>query len=151
MSPITEQPLPSSRTMNSAVRPEDCEKDTRHRHSHQACHSVRLRRLLVPALAIFLTAAALLFFEIGDMASGGNIGVGSGLLRRAGDGSTNSDTPFVKNKLYLIVVIVGLVLLLFAAIALSAWCCKGSFRNPYDFVALVTFVHVAAALLVLNA
>ena len=34
------------------------------------------------------------------------------------------------HQVYLIVVIVGLVVVLFAAIALSFWCCKSSFENP---------------------
>ncbi|KZT40936.1 hypothetical protein SISSUDRAFT_1059834 [Sistotremastrum suecicum HHB10207 ss-3] len=48
----------------------------------------------------------------------------------AGGSTGNTQSPFIKNKLYLIVVLVGLFLVLIAAIFLSFWCCKGAFENP---------------------
>ncbi|TBU25252.1 hypothetical protein BD309DRAFT_963935 [Dichomitus squalens] len=53
------------------------------------------------------------------------------LVKRQSDGTSGSGgNTFVHNKLYLIVVFVGLVLVVLAAICLSAWCCRGAFENP---------------------
>ncbi|KAF8523512.1 hypothetical protein BU17DRAFT_85847 [Hysterangium stoloniferum] len=93
MSPITEQPSPFSH-MNSTVRPEQREKDTRHKHSHKAAHSIRRRRLLLLALVILLTVAVLFLFDIRDIVSEGSlrIGAGSGLLQRADTVPATSST-----------------------------------------------------------
>ncbi|KAF8492257.1 hypothetical protein JB92DRAFT_1244061 [Gautieria morchelliformis] len=118
MSLVKEQP--TSAIMNSTKCPDDHENPQG--HTHTSCHYTRLRRLAIPAILVILTTAALIFLEISDFDSGAG-----GLLRRATDGTNSS---FVKNKLYLIVVIVGLFVVFIAGIALSFWCCKGSFENP---------------------
>jgi hypothetical protein len=99
--------------------------------SHRGCHTARLRALLVPAavLAVFLTGLAAWLCFSSMMA--GDTGLMEGLFRRAvDDGSSNGDSPFVKNKLYLIVILVGLFVVVILAIMLSFWCCKGAFENP---------------------
>lgn len=52
----------------------------------------------------------------------------TGLLKRAA--TDGSQSVFVKNKLYLVVAIVGLVVVVILAVMLSAWCCRGAFENP---------------------
>ncbi|KIJ51183.1 hypothetical protein M422DRAFT_65224 [Sphaerobolus stellatus SS14] len=105
---------------------------TRDSQSHQSCHSARLRRMMIPAMAIFLTLSAFLLLASMDTGSeGGFVGSTGGLLRRAIGNTTNGQqSPFVKNKLYLIVILVGLFLCLVAAVMLAACCCRSSFENP---------------------
>ncbi|KIL57775.1 hypothetical protein M378DRAFT_16024 [Amanita muscaria Koide BX008] len=52
-----------------------------------------------------------------------------GLVKRATSSttSTSNSSPFVQNKLYLIVAIVGFVVVVILALMLSAWCCRGAF------------------------
>lgn len=67
--------------------------------SHRGCHTARLRALLVPAavLAVFLTGLAAWLCYSSMMS--GDAGLMEGLFRRAvDDGSSNGDSPFVKNK-----------------------------------------------------
>ncbi|TDL21866.1 hypothetical protein BD410DRAFT_789273 [Rickenella mellea] len=99
----------------------------------RCCHNQRRRKIkaiLIALSSTFLILAllGLVSFQCG-MFSGDNWG--DGLMKRAITSTTsNGQSVFVKNKLYLIVAIVGLFLVLILAIMLSAWCCRGSFRNP---------------------
>ncbi|KAL5641533.1 hypothetical protein ACGC1H_001874 [Rhizoctonia solani] len=93
----------------------------------------RARRLcvLLPALLALMTLASLtIWLWCSDGMSELALDVGSSLWKRQSSSSSNGDSPFIKNKLYLIVVFVGLFVCLILAILLSAWCCKGSFENP---------------------
>ncbi|KAF9459843.1 hypothetical protein BDZ94DRAFT_1267254 [Collybia nuda] len=97
--------------------------------SHKGCHGARLRRILLPLLVAFLTLCIILAFSC--MGGGEIFGMGvEGLARRAAGDTTTDDDPFVHNKLYLIVILVGLFVVIILAIMLSAWCCKGVFQNP---------------------
>ncbi|KAJ6600457.1 hypothetical protein DFH09DRAFT_1271278 [Mycena vulgaris] len=101
--------------------------------SHNPCHNTRLRRLLVPALLSLLALAALgaLLCVLSD--APGDIVEGLFHVKRAvnGDGSNSgTESAFTKNKLYLVVVFVGLFVVVILAVMLSAWCCKGAFENP---------------------
>ncbi|KAL5513869.1 hypothetical protein ACEPAG_2630 [Sanghuangporus baumii] len=104
--------------------------------SHKACHAARRRRLLLSA---FIIASILLLLGIlGLMYTYGcsgmveMLGDGVGLIKRQTNGNPNNDEDgvFVRNKLYLIVVFVGLFVCLVLAIMLAAWCCRGAFENP---------------------
>ncbi|EFI26547.1 hypothetical protein CC1G_15760 [Coprinopsis cinerea okayama7 len=70
---------------------------------------------------------------------GDGLGLGGGvadwgiaLAQEVGSTSTGSggDSPFTSQKLYLIVIFVGLFVVLVLGIMLSVWCCKGAFKNP---------------------
>ncbi|KAF8575655.1 hypothetical protein K439DRAFT_1664956 [Ramaria rubella] len=127
MTVITEQPKSSMGSMMKRLEDDETPCDaTRHRDIHQS----RLRRLVISSTILLITALTVLFLEFNETESG-VIGEGEGLLRRAiGTNNTGNSSGFVKNKLYLIVVIVGLFIVLVAAIALSFWCCRGAFHNP---------------------
>lgn len=95
--------------------------------SHRACHKARLRKMLGPILLILLVLGAVIL--IGCMTH-------SDLFETVlgGDGDPLSlvkrQSSFTSNKLYLIIIFVGLLLVVVAAIMLSFWCCKGAFENP---------------------
>ncbi|CAE6523963.1 unnamed protein product [Rhizoctonia solani] len=92
------------------------------------CHSRRLRVLLPALLALVTIASLALWLWCSD---GTDLAADVGtLLWKRQSSSSSGDTPFVKNKLYLIVIFVGLLVVLILAIMLSAWCCKSSFENP---------------------
>ncbi|KIM71215.1 hypothetical protein PILCRDRAFT_758934 [Piloderma croceum F 1598] len=103
---------------------------------HHECHKSRRRQFLVIVSLIFsITAIGIILIScIHDLATlgvfGGDDGV-LGLAKRAlgarDTSGTDSGSSFVNNKLYLIVVLVGLFLVLVFAIMLSAWCCRGMF------------------------
>ncbi|KAJ3902824.1 hypothetical protein F5879DRAFT_962411 [Lentinula edodes] len=88
----------------------------------QRCHGSRLRRVVLPIVVSLVSLGGLLaltcvldaFFEVGEAGS---------LFKRATDGNGT----FVNNKLYLIIVFVGLLLVVILGICLSAWCCRGMF------------------------
>ncbi|KAJ7110733.1 hypothetical protein C8R43DRAFT_1139298 [Mycena crocata] len=101
--------------------------------SHKPCHNGRLRRILLPALVALLTLSGVLalYCLLGNgMADPGEIIEGLFAVKRAVDGDPNSESAFTKNKLYLIVIFVGLLVVVILAIMLSAWCCRGAFENP---------------------
>jgi len=118
--------LPSSHSACEAASP--CE--------HGSCHRQRRRRIFHIAAAIFLLISlfVLLMSQFCDMDTMLGLGadLGGGMLGKRQSNGTTTDHQglFVKNKLYLIVVIVGLFVLLVLAIMLSAWCCRGAFENP---------------------
>ncbi|KAG2106157.1 uncharacterized protein F5147DRAFT_701245 [Suillus discolor] len=99
--------------------------------SHRACHKSRLRRIILPIALSLLSIGAFLIIshcsEIGDLleALGLNHGHVSGVLDKR-----QTTSSFTSKKLYLIIIFVGLVLVLLAAVMLSFWCCKGAFENP---------------------
>lgn len=110
-------------------------------HVHQPCQRrCRQRRvwwvrLLVAMAAVFLSLGV--FYAVFYLCSKGSGAEGVwesvvGLVKRATSSttSTSSSSPFVQNKLYLIVAIVGFVVVVILGIMLSAWCCRGSFENP---------------------
>ncbi|EJC99436.1 uncharacterized protein FOMMEDRAFT_22957 [Fomitiporia mediterranea MF3/22] len=106
--------------------------------SHNACHARRRRCLihflLASAGVLLLLAAASFVYSCGWESVLGMMGDGAemALGKRQSNGSSNNDQQgvFVKNKLYLIVVLVGLFVCLILAIMLAAWCCRGAFNNP---------------------
>ncbi|KAF9490967.1 hypothetical protein BDN71DRAFT_1453638 [Pleurotus eryngii] len=60
---------------------------------------------------------------------------GSSITKRQSGGAApgngnNEESAFTRNKLYLIVLFVGLLVVIILGIMLSAWCCKSSFENP---------------------
>ncbi|KAG9083173.1 hypothetical protein FS749_006241 [Ceratobasidium sp. UAMH 11750] len=100
--------------------------------SKNKCHARRLRTLIPALLALLAIAALSAWLMCSNMGmSAGDIAVdvGTGLWKRQ-NSSSSDDGPFVKNKLYLIVIFVGLVICVILAIMLSAWCCRGAFENP---------------------
>jgi len=114
------------------------EADATHEHDcqqceesagHRRCHNGRLRRFLLPIIAAFVLLGSLM--AVGCMLGHGSEWGLEGLVSRAVDNTTNgNNSPFVRNKLYLIVVFVGLVIVLILGVMLSAWCCRGAFENP---------------------
>ncbi|KAI0738282.1 hypothetical protein C8Q80DRAFT_1275802 [Daedaleopsis nitida] len=64
--------------------------------------------------------------------TGGAWAAMGGFVKRQSNGSSSggNNNVFIDRKYYLIVIFVGLVLVLLAAICLSAWCCRGAFQNP---------------------
>jgi len=106
---------------------------------HHECHKSRRRQWLITVSLIFsITAIAIILIScIHDLASLGVFGADDGVLglaKRAlgarDTSGTDNGSSFVNNKLYLIIVFVGLFLVLVFAIMLSAWCCRSSFQNP---------------------
>ncbi|KAG2751776.1 hypothetical protein P692DRAFT_20855970 [Suillus brevipes Sb2] len=99
--------------------------------SHRACHKSRLRRIILPIALSLLSIGAFLVIsycsEIGDLLEALGLNHGHGISLEKRQSSTSS---FTSKKLYLIIIFVGLLLVLLAAIMLSFWCCKGSFENP---------------------
>ncbi|KAM6499913.1 hypothetical protein JOM56_005421 [Amanita muscaria] len=131
---ISQQPL-------AAHGPNMCCSSSRNEkqgHVHQPCQRrCRQRRvwwvrLLVAMAAVFFLLGV--FYAVFSKGSGAE-GVWEsvvGLVKRATSSttSTSNSSPFVQNKLYLIVAIVGFVVVVILALMLSAWCCRGSFENP---------------------
>ncbi|KAJ3716018.1 hypothetical protein FB446DRAFT_742710 [Lentinula raphanica] len=91
----------------------------------QRCHASRLRRVILPAIVAMVSLGGLLVLSCISAGLSGVEGA-DGLLKRA----TDDNGTFVNNKLYLIIVFVGLFLVVILGICLSAWCCRGSFENP---------------------
>lgn len=95
--------------------------------SHRACHTARLRKMLGPILLVLLVLGAVIL--VGCMTHANFFETVLG-----GDGDPLSlvkrQSSFTSNKLYLIIIFVGLLLVVVAAIMLSFWCCRGAFENP---------------------
>ncbi|KAF8797825.1 hypothetical protein BYT27DRAFT_6925634 [Phlegmacium glaucopus] len=107
-----------------------------HHHSsssseHHECHKNRLRQLFLPAILALLVLGGLLAWTCVNWHGLSNLGIDNLVGRAVSDTtSTNTGNMFIHNKLYLIVLFVGLFVVLILGIMLSAWCCKGSFSNP---------------------
>lgn len=153
--PVIEQPLPSSKlsldgTVHSpslsekgfhagcqhfADEPHSCEEGG-YAHptssNHRRCHNGRLHRFLLPAaivsVVLLLLGCAMLAFNSSCL--GYDSGMEGLVARALGSTTTSSGGTFTKNKLYLVVIFVGLLVVVILAIMLSAWCCKGAFKNP---------------------
>jgi len=102
---------------------------------HNGCHKSRLHRLLIPAILLLISITAVISLScLYDSSILGIFGPDDGILglgKRALTNGTNSGgSTFVNNKLYLIIIFVGLLVVIILAIMLSAWCCKGAFQNP---------------------
>ncbi|KAG2346216.1 hypothetical protein BDR05DRAFT_70033 [Suillus weaverae] len=97
--------------------------------SHRACHKSRLRRVILPIALSLLSIGAFLVIshcsEIGDLLGALGLSRGHGVSLDKRQTTTSSSSSFTSNKLYLIIIFVGLFLVLLAAIMLSFWCCKG--------------------------
>jgi len=120
----------------SSTQPCTCEEQwgldstlPNHPNDHRRCHNGRLRRFLLPAAIIsfvlLLVGCAALAFNNEFCLMGPD-----GLVARALNNTTNNGDTFTKNKLYLIVIFVGVLVVIILAVMLSAWCCKGAFKNP---------------------
>ncbi|RDX56463.1 hypothetical protein OH76DRAFT_1451580 [Lentinus brumalis] len=81
--------------------------------------------------AVFNEGSWLSSFGWGEDGTGSAWSALGGFVKRQANGPAgNGGNTFVDRKYYLIVVFVGLVLVILAAICLSAWCCRGAFENP---------------------
>ncbi|KIM30620.1 hypothetical protein M408DRAFT_288517 [Serendipita vermifera MAFF 305830] len=104
-------------------------------HSHKsACARRKIRMATIISLVLAAigvgTFILLCYLDVTGEDYGGMI---SFWKRAVGTGNTTStagDGPFVRNKLWIIVLVVGLFVCLILAIMLSAWCCRGAFENP---------------------
>ncbi|QRW04936.1 hypothetical protein RhiLY_03935 [Ceratobasidium sp. AG-Ba] len=74
--------------------------------------------------------------------------VGTGLWKRQNASSGSEDSPFVRNKLYLIVIFVGLFCLVLAIMLQSG---AAAAHSKTRSVALVTYALAVVALLAWNA
>jgi len=104
---------------------------------HRTCHNSRLRRVLMPALISIMTVVTIIFIccvrnfdAMGVFASDGGVWAVSKRAVVDSTGSNNGGSTFTNNKLYLIIIFVGLVLVLILGIMLSAWCCRGTLTSP---------------------
>ncbi|KAF8344632.1 hypothetical protein F5887DRAFT_256443 [Amanita rubescens] len=111
-------------------------------HFHGNCHQWRLRRVLIPVLLGLLAAFLLLcaisavritYFAGMDGGDEGWLGMldnGFKIMKRAVVETSGNSGSFVHNKLYLIIIFVGIAVVVILGISLTFWCCRGSFRNP---------------------
>jgi len=146
MAPFSTQPLPNSMNAYSVELYNDekssnqctihldsrmhcaCAADSNPAR-HRSCHKARLRQFLLLAVVLLLGVGATLAISyIYDINLFDLVGLGADL--HGGLLSKRQSSSFTNNKLYLIIVFVGLFLVLIAGIMLSFWCCKGSFENP---------------------
>ncbi|KAG8215679.1 hypothetical protein J3R82DRAFT_7553, partial [Butyriboletus roseoflavus] len=145
MGPVSTQPLPSSMNAYSVELCNDekssnqcqihlsserqcgCSSADSDPARHRACHQARLQRLLAPIALLLLAVGATLAIscvsdiDLYDLISLGADVSGSPLGKR----QTSSQSSFTQNKLYLIIIFVGLAVVLIMGIMLSYWCCKG--------------------------
>jgi len=106
-----------------------CEHGPPSSSGHHSCHNSRLKHLLLPALLALVALGGLLAWScVNRHGLSGDWGLNSLVGRAFND--TSSGSIFTRNKLWLIVLIVGFVVLLILAIMLSACCCRGVFENP---------------------
>ncbi|KAH0835546.1 hypothetical protein J3R83DRAFT_9248, partial [Lanmaoa asiatica] len=147
MTPLSTQPLPNSMNVYSVElcngektsnqcgihlgsKGECCCAADSNSTRHRACHQARIRRLLLPIVLLLVAVGATLVvscvsdIDLFDLVSLGGDVNGSPLGKR------QSTSSFTSNKLYLIIIFVGLFLVLIAGVMLSFWCCKGAFENP---------------------
>ncbi|KAG0706975.1 hypothetical protein DFH29DRAFT_98217 [Suillus ampliporus] len=147
MSPISSQPKTCTMDVygpftTDEKRSRPCQHDDHNMNypcecpsrSHRSCHKARLRRIILPVALSLLSVGALLVIsycsEVGDLLGALGLGHGHGISLGKRQTTTSSSSSFTSNKLYLIIIFVGLFLVLLAAVMLSFWCCKGAFENP---------------------
>lgn len=76
---------------------QDGECEESHAQSHRTCHKSRLRRLLIPAMMVVVTLAAIIFIScIQDLAAMGIFGQDDGVLGLGKRDTSNGS--FVNNK-----------------------------------------------------
>ncbi|KDQ07241.1 hypothetical protein BOTBODRAFT_38945 [Botryobasidium botryosum FD-172 SS1] len=134
MAPTSYQPI--ARSMDLA--PADPEKASpSSRCQHQIHGDSRSRLAWIIAIASLMVFTLFAFFSDLECGPDGvGFGAGGGVFKRATEPTTDitrsgrTQSSFVRRKLYLIVVFVGLFVCLVLAVMLSAWCCKGAFQNP---------------------
>jgi len=136
VAPTKYQPVARS---SMDLAPHDAEKASpacQHRHANS-------RSRLAWIIAIGSMMLITLFAFVSDLEFGPDgfgYGASGGMLKRgveptinAVDATTSTgsgQSSFIRRKLYLIVVFVGLFVCIVLAVMLSAWCCKGAFKNP---------------------
>ncbi|KIJ19622.1 hypothetical protein PAXINDRAFT_166726 [Paxillus involutus ATCC 200175] len=145
MAPVSTQPIPSLMNVYTVSsfgdekHPQQCQVHYDSEQpcgcadssSHRACHKARLRKMLLPvALSLLAVGAMLVISCATDINLLDLIGLGGDSGSVLGKRQTSSSSSFTNNKLYLIIIFVGLLLVLVAGVMLSFWCCKGSFENP---------------------
>jgi len=116
---------------DSALRHSQCS----HSHNRRTPYQTLLKRIAFISTLVFLAICLFWEFipfgdELGMLREGGLFKRQNGEGTGTGTGTGNGDSVFVKNKYYLIVVFVGLLLVVIAAIFCAAWCCRGAFNNP---------------------
>ncbi|EDR03380.1 uncharacterized protein LACBIDRAFT_295216 [Laccaria bicolor S238N-H82] len=120
----------------------DCEGCPSSRASHRNCRKSRLRRLLFPSMVALVVLGTVMLFSC----LGGHDVIGWGaedLVKRATGTTTGNGGTFTHNKLYLIVIFVGLLVVLVLGVMLSAWCCKGIvFLSPSELLSFLTVSFV---------
>ncbi|KAJ3828215.1 hypothetical protein F5880DRAFT_988445 [Lentinula raphanica] len=87
-------------------------------------HASRLRRVVLPVVVAIISLGGLIVLSC-ILISLSGVESSGGLSIRADD-----DNALRRDRLYLIIVFVGLFLVVILGICLSAWCCRGSFENP---------------------
>jgi len=133
--PVPYQPIPSMDEKHSPPNHQLPQSGECHNAcgggGHEECRN-SFRRTIVRQVALaaalsFMVTLVLFFGScMNDMGSGSL----DDIMKRATDSSGANNGSFVHNKLYLIIVFVGLFIVFILAIMLSAWCCRGSFNNP---------------------
>ncbi|KAK0483253.1 hypothetical protein IW261DRAFT_1561033 [Armillaria novae-zelandiae] len=96
---ITSQPRPEVMDVYNLPLADEEANAPCHRH----CHIARLRQLLIPVVLAFLALVGVVLLSPFDITGGHS------LFSRAVDDATSNSGTFVDNKLYLIVVFVGLL------------------------------------------
>lgn len=107
-----------------------CEHTSQRSEQHNRCHNIRLRQLFLPAIIALLALGGLAAWCCVNWHGWSTWEVDSLVRRAVTDTTTSTGNTFIHNKLYLIVIFVGLFVVLLLGIMLSAWCCRGSFDNP---------------------
>ncbi|SJL04468.1 uncharacterized protein ARMOST_07834 [Armillaria ostoyae] len=98
---VTSQPRPEVMDVYNLPLADEEANAPCHRH----CHIARLRQLLIPVVLAFLALVGVLLLSPFDITGGHSL-----FSRAVNDaGSSTGSGSFVDNKLYLIVVFVGLV------------------------------------------
>ncbi|PBK77733.1 hypothetical protein ARMSODRAFT_1010370 [Armillaria solidipes] len=140
---VTSQPRPEVMDVYNLPLADEEANAPCHRH----CHIARLRQLLIPVVLAFLALVGVLLLSPFDITGGHSL-----FSRAVNDaGSSTGSGSFVDNKLYLIVVFVGLVVVVILGICLSFWCCKDQGRLRIHAAVLVICALAVVALRVWNA
>jgi len=134
--------LVSEQPTTATMDPSGQEKSVQCCQTHHSCdatsgehrkswNSSRLRRLILPTALVLLVLITGIF-ALSCLHDGhlSDWDLDELLARSTSSGGSTSGSSFIKNKLYLVVLIVGLVIVIGLGIMLSFWCCRGSFDNP---------------------